>query len=486
MFESLLLNDWSSKPAFFSSLNYILIAMALGGGLLPVDRLTPVRVGGGLAIAVLLQLAFIRLLGPAGWAPVTLSFNLITLTVFHASRTGLHHPAWLNFQFSPEERYRHQAHQELRFPIPPVPLASPVLGPWTVSQGENGPWSHQHDWKHAIDLILTGADGKPHRGNPLELSSYHAWDKPIISPAAGIIETAVGHLPDLPIGQVDTEQNWGNHVILRLPSGLRVLLAHFKQHSLQVVAGQTVQLGDWQGACGNSGYSPEPHLHLHVQQLPGAGSPTLPFSFQGVAIHDLLGRPHLPLQGQVMDTRETDPFLVAALSYPLGLQLEAQGPDHRYSRIHVSMRQDGSFQLESDRGRLPFFRAYGIHTFTEPEGNDPFFECLYQAMPSLPLYARIGDTWSDITPRTKPSSPRPLSPLVFFRNPSEPQVRVQRKKRTVLHTWNGRQDYRVMLHADRGIERIQCGTDEWTLTPIQKEIALLEAQSETTETLHGS
>jgi len=46
-----------------------------------------------------------------------------------------------------------------------------------------------------------------------------------------------------------------------------MLLAHFKQHSVQVKEGDIVKQGQLLGYCGNSGNSSEPHLHVHIQNV---------------------------------------------------------------------------------------------------------------------------------------------------------------------------------------------------------------------------
>jgi len=484
--EGLVLNADMPPPTLLSSLNYILTAMALGGGLIPVDAKTPLRLGTGLAVTVILQMAFVRILGVHSWVPVTFSFNLITLSVFHVGRFGSLHPDWLDTQLSPEQRAAKRKATALRFPSAPVPLALPVLGPWTVYQGENGSWTHQHAWKYAIDLVLTGADGSRHRGNPREMTSYLAWDKPIVAPAAGIVEVAVGQRPDLAIGQVDTEANWGNHVILRTPAGVRVMLAHLKQGSLQVVEGQAVQVGDWIGSCGNSGYSPEPHLHLHVQALPGAGAATLPFTLQGLAIDGILGVPRMPHQEQVVESRESESLLVAAASYPLGLKLEVTPPEGTAIPFTVSMRMDGGFQFESERGRLPFLRSHGIHTFLEPEGSEPFFDLLYRALPSLPLHARIGDRWFDSPTQLKCSNWLPLSPLIFFRNRQVEPTELKRIGRTRIESSVAEEHFLLDLNPDLGIQTLQTAKGTWSinLSPTSRPPPSSATPSETRSASH--
>ncbi|GEM_PF-2865053 len=466
--EGMVLNAGLPAPSLLSSLNYALVGMALGGGLIPVDRRTALRLSSGLALTVLLQLMFLRLLGTHSWITVTLSFHLVALSVFHGGRIGTLHPDWLDFRRSPEERHLNRNAQAARFPPAPVPLSAPVLGPWTVSQGENGPWSHQYDWKHAMDLVLTGADGCRHRGNPRDITSYFAWDKPVVAPANGIVEVGVGHLPDLPMGQVDTEHNWGNHVILRTPVGVRILMAHLKQGSLQVVEGQAVQTGDWIGACGNSGYSPEPHVHLHVQALPGAGAATIPFTVMSASLDGELGVPRMPRQEQILESRETDPSLIAAMSYPLGVNREAVSPDGSSYPFSVSMNSQGGFQFESKRGTLPFYRAFGLHTFLEPQGSDPFFQLLYQTLPSLPMYARIGDRWTDHVTMTSSSKWR-VNPLIFFQSPSFPLVHLRRISRTRILCTGPEHECTLELSEDLGIQSIQTPEGNWTVRTLGME-----------------
>lgn len=57
----------------------------------------------------------------------------------------------------------------------------------------------------------------------------------------------------------------GNHVVIELDGeGGYVLLAHLRAGSIVVRAGETVAAGQELGACGNSGNSTQPHLHIQV------------------------------------------------------------------------------------------------------------------------------------------------------------------------------------------------------------------------------
>ncbi len=57
----------------------------------------------------------------------------------------------------------------------------------------------------------------------------------------------------------------GNHVVLAVArSGPFVLLAHLQRGSIAVRMGQRVQAGEVVAACGNSGNSTQPRVHLHA------------------------------------------------------------------------------------------------------------------------------------------------------------------------------------------------------------------------------
>lgn len=70
--------------------------------------------------------------------------------------------------------------------------------------------------------------------------------------------------------EMDTSLLEGNHVFIDCGS-FGVLLAHFRQGSLRVAIGDSVDTGDALGEAGNSGKSAEPHLHIHAQRIPSEG-----------------------------------------------------------------------------------------------------------------------------------------------------------------------------------------------------------------------
>lgn len=75
----------------------------------------------------------------------------------------------------------------------------------------------------------------------------------------------------------------GNHVGIALADGgPYVLLAHLRRGSARVAVGDTVEVGQPVGECGNSGNSTEPHVHVQVSDaLDGIGARGVPLAFRG-------------------------------------------------------------------------------------------------------------------------------------------------------------------------------------------------------------
>ena len=164
---------------------------------------------------------------------------------------------------------------------PKTELRLPFDGEWYVFWGGRSIEENYHagvrDQRFALDLLIM-RDGRSYSGDGTSLEDYYCWEQAIFAPAPGTVVSAVdGHFDGRP-GQLNTVvAPAGNHVILDLGNDEYALLAHLKYESVQVVAGDEVETGDWLGFCGNSGNSSEPHLHFHIQDSPifgeGDGKP---------------------------------------------------------------------------------------------------------------------------------------------------------------------------------------------------------------------
>lgn len=185
--------------------------------------------------------------------------------------------------------------------VAPVSLAWP-LGPGAVMVANGGSnlavsshaetldlsvprhrlWTGQ---SYGVDLVgLTGWGRSTGGLLPADPARYAIWNRPVLAPCDGTVIGAGDGAPDNPVPFVPRDADPGNHVLLRC-SEADILLAHFRQGSLQVRAGERVRTGQQLGAVGNSGASSEPHLHIHAQQpgtvdAPYSGKP-LPMLLQG-------------------------------------------------------------------------------------------------------------------------------------------------------------------------------------------------------------
>jgi hypothetical protein len=135
---------------------------------------------------------------------------------------------------------------------------------------------------YGIDLIKVNQYGFRSKGlQPRDPTVYEIYGEPVIAPCDGSVITSRNDRPDMPVPTMDREVIAGNHVLLSCDDFV-VLLAHFKQGSVRVRAGDRVGKGDYLGVVGNSGKTGEPHLHISAQ-LPGSVSE--PLSGEPLAIN---------------------------------------------------------------------------------------------------------------------------------------------------------------------------------------------------------
>lgn len=197
-------------------------------------------------------------------------------------------------------------------------LAYPVTGRWLVqnSPADRVP-SHgttRFASSFAIDLVGVDAFGRTAPLTTVTLlgpepaTRFPGFGRPVLAPVDGVVVAARDTEPDhaayrgLPsfwyaVTQARRVQaGWaalaGNHVMILTGGGSVVALCHLQHHSVRVSVGQRVRTGEPLGACGNSGNSTEPHLHL--QALSSADVPhatAVPFTLSG----------RLPRTGEVVE-----------------------------------------------------------------------------------------------------------------------------------------------------------------------------------------
>jgi urea transporter/murein DD-endopeptidase MepM/ murein hydrolase activator NlpD len=181
-------------------------------------------------------------------------------------------------QFSPEKNLYSHLNYKTRFGKSLYfPFVLPFWGEWKVTQGHNGKYTHQGDWRHAWDFEVTDEEGLTYSGDGNSREDYYAYNKPVLAPADGHVEEIVEDVEENEIGKIDLEHNWGNTIILRHSDQLYSKLSHLKKESFKVAVGDAVKKGQVLANSGNSGRSPVPHIHFQVQGTPYIGSKTIDY-----------------------------------------------------------------------------------------------------------------------------------------------------------------------------------------------------------------
>ncbi len=399
----------SADQAFtnLSAFNFILIAMALGGVFLVPSLHSYLLAFVAVVTSTVLLTASEVFWSRWGVPVLALPFNLVTLGFLYALKL-VEFPLLARGTGTPEEVLDEHLTGTLRYPGSPRSLALPFSGRWTVWQGFDGPWTHQGPWRYAYDFVITDARGETHHGEGGRLEEYLAFRKPVLSPIKGRVVHVVDAYPDNPIGVTDRTNNWGNLVVLKDDRGFFVEISHFAEGSIRVREGEWVERGSLLGLCGNSGYSPQPHIHIQVQDTEQVGAPTLPFSFVAYQADSTFYANDTPDVGTLVESLPVEKALENRMGFVLDevYRFRVAGCDRvRFPAVRqgmveltVRMAPDSTFYLDSGRGRIFFGTRDGTFYFYRMEGADPCLHALFLALPRLPLAYRRNLRWSDHVP----------------------------------------------------------------------------------------
>ena len=152
-----------------------------------------------------------------------------------------------------------------------VPLDGPVRVAWGGDELDTNYHAATPDQRWAYDLVV-----EPYLVGTEQLEDYGCYGRDVLAPADGQVTVARDGLPDHVPGAVsnDYENPTGNTVAIRLDhTDTYLVLAHLAEGSVAVAAGDRVTEGQRVGACGNSGNTSEPHVHIHHQRQDPADHP---------------------------------------------------------------------------------------------------------------------------------------------------------------------------------------------------------------------
>jgi urea transporter len=383
-----------------NAFNYPLIAMALGA-VFNIPNIKSFLIAMmGVAGATVLIKSIDVFWSQYGLPVFTLPFIFITLVTVYTLGLVQYPFRPVYFKSTPEKTARFFYRQKIRFPQLPT-FTLPFLDQWAVYQGFNGEWTHKGIWQYAYDFVKQDAHKKTYSGDGAALEDYYCFAAPVSSPTYGTVVYIENTQPDNPIGTVDNMHNWGNYVIISLSEGGYIGLCHLKQFSVIVQAGEWVVPYQVVGYCGNSGYSPEPHIHMQFQSTSFLTSQTLPFNFrstiQNQSSYLSFSEPEEgaliePVISQLFYQQCTAFILDEVLSFDVWLK------DKLIESVQftVKMALDGTFYFERNNSYLYFGQTETQFLFYSLDGDDPYLKLLNLALPSMPLNFIKKGEWQEV------------------------------------------------------------------------------------------
>jgi urea transporter len=392
--------------------NAMWTAMALGGVWFVPQRSSFVFAGVGVLLAALFTGACTLWLMPVRLPALILPFNLVMILLLYAMRQRTRDGAPKAVDFAagaPEVNLHFFRTRVARFgSLALARLALPFSGRWHVTQGVDGPHTHQGLWRHGLDFEVLDARGQNHSGEGRELTDYHCWRLPVCAPADGTVVKVVSGVPDNPPGKRNPHQPWGNVVILQHGPALFSLVAHLAAGSAEVAEGQFVRRGARLGRCGNSGRSFVPHLHVQVQGSPRLGAPTREVEFYDVVTGEdpgVLHRYHLPRQDEALRNVEAREEVADLFRVRLGSRLtfRCTGPGDRplSETVQAGIDLYNNLYLESPRGDRLYFENQDRHwlVYDYQGRRESVLYLLYAAAPRVPFEVPGAVTWDDVLSR---------------------------------------------------------------------------------------
>ncbi len=356
--------------------NFMLVAVALGGFYIIPSLRSFLWTLVTVPIAYLLVVALGGIAYRAGFPVFSLPFCLVVILFLYTLQLRWR-PGKLVLTpiqyYSPEQNlYRFLNGKERIYNQYYTHLYLPFLGEWMVSQGHHGSMTHKGEWSHALDFVLLDQEMKTYADPGNLPEHFYCYNKPVLAPADGIVQEVVHHVDDNEIGKNNTVQNWGNTLVIKHAEGVYTKISHLRKNSIRTTKGNYVKRGEIIGYCGNSGRSPEPHLHLQVQATPYIGSKTLNHPLacfvQRRGEETILRQFAVPEEGSFVSNILPDSQLQEAFSFPPGycLQVKAEGfPDEEwesmisiYNEPYLYCRKQEACAYFRNNGTLFYFTGY--------------------------------------------------------------------------------------------------------------------------------
>jgi urea transporter/murein DD-endopeptidase MepM/ murein hydrolase activator NlpD len=382
--------------------NYILVAIALCGIFLLPTLKNFILALAGVSMSVVLTDAIGVLFNYYAVPVFTLPFN-ITVIVFIFMLSLIYYKEFnIDIKATPEESLSNYLSKIFRFGEIGAKIGLPFSGEWSVYQAFDGEWTHKGEYQYAYDFVKNRED-KSYKNEGLFAQDYYAFGESVLSPVSGYVVACKHDLVDNIIGEVDTINNWGNYIIIKSDLGFFVEISHLMQYSISVEIGSYVQENSIIAKCGNSGYSPEPHIHIQVQEIGVLGGFTKSFTFSEYLQDEQLYFNQLPQLGERVHSVIVDKSISSRFLYILDdifrYEVFRAGKKEGETQFQVEMNVYGEFYLRDEQNnRLYFFndsKSFYFHGYT---GRESHLKQLFILAPRTPFVATRGIKYIDYLP----------------------------------------------------------------------------------------
>jgi hypothetical protein len=423
-------NIGSTYGMFFPGFNLILISMAVGSVFL-----IPGKSSYLLAIFATIT-GFLLVYAMSGkyyysdmmsgrpsflYLPIfALPMNIVVIALIYALRLRLQHRSPIMNDYGilhPEKALDAYLSRYRRFVSAGVPqIHMPISGQWLVTQGHNGAHTHKKDWAMAWDFEILDTKGNKYSEDSQKLADYYCFGKPVYAAAAGYVAKVVNSIPDNPIGDANTVDNWGNYVSISHGYGLFTLYAHLKEGSVKLAENDYVKIGEKIGQVGNSGRSFVPHLHFQTQAAIDAGSRTVFSHILNYKVQNADGSYRfiasgIPEEGEMVSALVPEKDLTNILQLSYGQEqrfrlTNAKGSREEQWKVELDLM--GTHSIVSDAGsRMEFSIYHGIFNALSLKGKrNSTLSAFAIAAGRIPYIENQSISWQD-----EPSLSVAMNPL---------------------------------------------------------------------------
>ena len=382
--------------------NYIIVAIALCGiFLLPTVRNFFIALI-GVGISVVLTDAISVLFNYYSIPVFTLPFNIAVISLIFLLSMIYYKEFNIQIKQTPEKSLSAYLSRVFRFGKTHIKIALPFSGKWSVYQGFNGEWTHKGKYKYAYDFVQI-KEGRTYANNGDFLEDYYCFGQSVYAPVSGYVVDIRDDLVDNPIGSVDRVNNWGNYIIIKSDLGFFVEISHLMQYSLKVKVGDYIQNGQIIAKCGNSGYSPQPHIHIQIQEVGVIGGFTQEFLFDAFLVDQNLYLNTLPSQDQEIENIVVNKAIASRFIFILDDEFEYDiyKDDKKVGEysFRVKMNDTGEFYFEDKEGnQLYFYNDMQQFYFYNYVGGESHLKWMFIIAPRVLFISVNTVTFKDVLP----------------------------------------------------------------------------------------